>query len=207
MSNDKERIKELEKKIEALEGKFNDIEKKDRHKTMIRASSNFIGELVTRSDDAFQRLLLNKYSEENLPEGSKHLDFSKALEKVKGKKNSAEKLRYWRLYKHSLGNRNNLYWAGLQHFVDKAISYYEQQLVKYILNEGKYMESGGRKKEINRALVIDLWNRYRTNPAYVHKSGRYEGKPKKDKIYDKIASDINMQSAIRTIREIINNGK
>lgn len=169
---------------------------------------SFLAELVTRNKGTFERTFLNKYSKDNLPENDKHLCILEAIEEVKGR-NCAVKLDHWKSYKESLGNRSNAHWKALQYFVDKAIEYYEMEVIQYILKEGKYVDSGGPReqkglKEKGYNIFKNVKKEHRNDSDFFHQNGRWAGHPKWDKIDPILRKELNIEyGSIRSIKDYI----
>lgn len=181
-----DKIDRLEKRIEELGKRFERLDKNnDDNTSLIDKANRFLEELLTRDKTTFKHVFLNKYSGKNLPQDCKHLDIIKAIEKVKDR-NRAVKLNHWKEYKISLGNRKNIHWHALQYFVDKAIEYYENEVIEYILNEGKYVDGGGRPVK-DEEKIIQQYKKLSVMPENQWDNGKRKGKPMKDYLYREIA--------------------
>lgn len=164
-----DKVEKLEKRIEELEERIN-TEKKIRelqtpplNKEILKYASSFIEDLITRDKKSFRNAFMDKYSKENLPEGSKHLCIKKALKESKKKNNNAEKLQYWKSYKDSLDNRKNIHWTGLQYFVSKAIEYYEERVIAFILDEERFFKKSGNKETWDSEKTVKWWDEMPTD--------------------------------------------
>lgn len=179
-----EKRKELEKRLEQLELLIDEWEReKFREKTRLSAFD------LAFAHPNYREELLNKYSESNLPDECKHLDFKKAVDKMKGR-NRDVKLRFWNDYRNqlwkALGWRmyDDHYWHELAAIVEKAIDFYADDVVRWILEKGEYVDSGGPRerrgeKEIAYQCYLDLKE---NQPSMFYQSGRQKGKAIKKQV-------------------------
>jgi len=195
------KIEKLEKRIEELEQKLAAKEETETWKALTEA-------VIVFPDGNYRTNLEQKYS---FPKGNKfeRFDLKRAIENAPHPNDKPpKKLEYWAKFqkdlKRTLGeNYGSPAWHELCFLVEEAINIYKDAIVRYVLKEGKYVDLGGRKPEINREAVIQKWEKYSTDPEYIHTDTQYKGEPKKEIIYEQIAEDINEPTATRTIRDII----
>ena len=148
-----ERIEKLEKRIEELE--------KDRDKQRARKLSKAV---IVSPDPLYRVKIEEMYSEANLTGKYKQFDFKKAVNGANEKRNRDQKLEYWYAFygklKAVLGDQYGQgFWMDLCYLVEKIIDYYENDVIKYILKEGKYIDTGGAPNYYNKAQIIALWER------------------------------------------------
>jgi hypothetical protein len=65
---------------------------------------------------------------------------------------------YYSKLKSILGDQYGKgYWMDLCYFTEKVIEFYEDEVIRYILKEGKYVDEGGAPSFYDKSLIIELW--------------------------------------------------
>ena len=148
-----ERIEKLEKRIEELESERD----KQRAQKLSKA-------VIVSPDPLYRVKIEEKYSESNLTGKYKQFDLKKAVNGANEKRNRDQKLEYWYAFygklKAILGDQYGQgFWMELCYLIEKIIDYYENDVITYILKEGKYIDNGGAPNYYNKAQIIAHWER------------------------------------------------
>jgi len=180
-------------KVEKLEKRIDELEKKLTPNWKILSKS-----VLTEWDENYRTAFEQQYS---FPKGHKfeRFDIEKLINGIPNNAKTPQKLKYWEgVYndlKQTLGNRYGKQWPDLCYIVEMAVRFYQNEIMEYILKEGKYVDDGGRPQTYDKRRIIELWEKY--DPQKGEIMNTYH------KIADEIGVDQYLSDRTKRISQIV----